>query len=111
MANFVKVENGVVTQVIVAESEFFNTFIDSSPGDWIENSEAGIGFAYDTKRKAFVKPQPHPSWNLNSSSYIWEPPISLPADASDDGKEYTWSETLYQSDNTKGWVESSTLED
>ena len=105
MANFVKVENGVVTQTIVAESEFFNTFIDSSPGEWIESSDAGVGFTYDTKRKAFVEPQPYPSWNLNSSSYVWEPPISRPADATDDDKEYYWDETLYQSDNTKGWVD------
>ena len=104
MANFVKVENGVVTQTIVAESEFFNTFIDSSPGKWIESSDAGVGFTYDTKRKAFVEPQPHPSWNLNSS-YVWEPPISRPTDASDDDKEYYWDEALYQSDNTKGWVD------
>ena len=50
MANFVKVENGVVTQVIVAEPEFFDTFIDSSPGKWIESSDSVIGFTYDIER-------------------------------------------------------------
>ena len=104
MANFVKVENGVVTQTIVAEPEFFDTFIDSSPGKWIESSDAGVGFTYDTKRKAFVEPQPYPSWNLNSS-YVWEPPVPQPSDATDDDKEYYWDEALHQSDNTKGWVD------
>jgi len=38
MAHFAKVQNGVVTQVIVAEPEFFDTFVDTSPGKWIKTS-------------------------------------------------------------------------
>ena len=38
MAHYAKVENGIVTQVIVAELEFFDTFVDSSPGEWIQTS-------------------------------------------------------------------------
>jgi hypothetical protein len=38
MAHFAKVQNGIVTNVIVAEPEFFDTFIDSSPGEWIQTS-------------------------------------------------------------------------
>jgi hypothetical protein len=29
MAHFAKVQDGIVTQVIVAEQEFFDTFVDS----------------------------------------------------------------------------------
>ena len=38
MAHFAKVSNGVVVQVIVAEPEFFDTFVDSSPGQWLQTS-------------------------------------------------------------------------
>lgn len=38
MSHFAKVQNGTVTQVIVAEPEFFDTFVDSSPGKWIKTS-------------------------------------------------------------------------
>ena len=47
MAHFAKVVDGIVTQVIVAEQEFFETFVDSSPGQWIQtsyNTRGGIHY-------------------------------------------------------------------
>ena len=38
MAHFAKVVSGKVTQIIVAEPEFFETFTDDSPGEWIQTS-------------------------------------------------------------------------
>jgi hypothetical protein len=38
MGHYAKVLDGQVTQVIVAEADFFNTFVDSSPGTWIKTS-------------------------------------------------------------------------
>jgi hypothetical protein len=39
MAHFAKVNNdGLVTQVIVAEPEFFDAFQDAEPGSWIQTS-------------------------------------------------------------------------
>ena len=58
-----------------------------------------VGFKYDEARDAFVEPKPHTSWTLNETSCLWDAPITKP----DDGKFYVWNETLYQSDNTKGW--------
>jgi len=46
MAHFAKVQNGIVTNVIVAEPEFFDTFIDSSPGEWIQTSYNLSGGVY-----------------------------------------------------------------
>ena len=91
MAHFAKVLNGIVTQVIVAEPEFFNTFVDSSPGEWIQTSYntyagqhpegralrknyAGIGFTYDRERDAFIPPKPDDSWVLNEETCLWEEP-------------------------------------
>ena len=96
MAHFAKVENGLVTQVIVAEPEFFDTFVDSSPGEWIQTSYnnnirknyAGIGFTYDATRDAFYAPKPHPSWTLIEDTCQWEAPTVYP----DDGLIYNWNE-------------------
>jgi len=112
MSHFAKVVDGVVTQVIVAEPEFFDTFVDSSPGQWIQTSYntygnqhkkggialrgnfAGIGYTYDATNDVFIPPQPFPSWVLNSA-YLWESPTPMPTD----GKMYGWDES------TTSWVE------
>ena len=113
MAHFAKVVDGVVTQVIVAEPEFFQTFVDSSPGEWIQTSYnthggehklggtplrknyAGIGFTYDRVKDAFIPPKPFASWLLNEDTCLWEAPVAMP----DDGKLYQWDEA------TTNWVE------
>ena len=38
MGHYAKVVNGKVTKVIVAEASFFDNFVDSSPGKWIQTS-------------------------------------------------------------------------
>ena len=103
MAHYAKVSNSLVTQVIVAEAEFFDTFVDSSPGEWLQTSYsgsirknyAGVGFTYDATRDAFIAPQPYPSWTLVEDSCLWEAPTTMP----DDGKVYIWNE------ETTSWVE------
>ena len=107
MAHYAKVNNGLVEQVIVAEAEFFDTFVDSSPGTWLQTSYnthggvhtsggtplrknyAGIGFTYDPTRDAFIAPQPFPSWTLDDETCLWNPPTAYP----DDDKIYTWNES------------------
>ena len=113
MAHYAKVENSLVTKVIVAEAEFFETFVDSSPGKWIQTSYntyggvhlnggtplrknwAGVGFTYDATKDAFIAPQPYSSWTLNNTTCLWEAPTAYP----DDGKKYKWNE------DTTAWVE------
>lgn len=112
MGHFAKVVSGTVTQVIVAEPEFFDTFVDSSPGEWIQTSYntyggehrlggtplrknyAGIGYTYDQTRDAFIPPKPFPSWTLDEETCLWNPPVALP----NDGKHYTWNESTQQWD-------------
>ena len=72
MSYFAKVKNGIVDKIIVAESEFFDTFVDDTPGEWIQTSHtgsirknfAGVGCTYDKTRDAFIAPKPYPSWTL-----------------------------------------------
>ena len=116
MAHFAKVNNGIVEQVIVAEPEFFDTFVDSSPGQWIQTSYnthggvhanggtplrknyAGVGYSYDATRDAFIPPKPYTSWTL-SKNFLWEAPIPMPTD----GKMYNWDEP------TLNWVNNGNL--
>lgn len=103
MKKFAKVEDGIVTQVFEAEPEFFNTFVDTSPGEWIETGQnirknyAGIGFSYDKTRDAFIEPKYHDSWTLDESTCRWEAPVPYPSD----DKHYNWDE------KTKSWVKIS----
>lgn len=107
MSHFAKVTDGKVTQVIVAEQEFFDTFVDTSAGTWIQTSYntygnqhpegrplrgnyAGIGYTYDSVNDVFYAPQPFPSWILNNTTWLWEAPVAMPTD----GKQYKWNESI-----------------
>ena len=100
MSHFAKVCDGKVIQVIVADVSFFDTFVDSSPGEWVQTSYntrgnvhygadgnpdggaalrgnyAGIGYVYDAANDVFYPPQPGPEWKLNQTTWLWETPIS-----------------------------------
>ena len=111
--HYAKVENNLVTRVIVAEASFFESFVDDTPGEWLQTSYntsggvhldggtplrknyAGIGMTYDSVRDAFIAPQPYPSWTLVEDTCLWEAPVAYPTD----DKRYTWDEEL------TNWVE------
>ena len=107
MAHYAKVTDGIVTKVIVAEAEFFDTFIDDSAGEWIQTSYnthggehtlggtplrknfAGIGYTYDREKDAFIPPQPFASWTLNETTCLWEAPVAMPENG-----QYIWNESI-----------------
>jgi len=106
MAHYAKVNNGIVEKVIVAEADFFNTFVDTTPGTWIQTSYntygnqhpngtplrgnyAGIGYTYNETNDVFYAPKPYPSWTLNNTTWLWEAPIPMPTDGM-----YKWNEEL-----------------
>ena len=112
MAHYAKILNGIVQKVIVAEQEFFNSFVDDSAGEWIQTSYntlhnqhpnntplrgnfAGIGYIYDATNDVFYPPQPFKSWMLNKTTWTWDAPVPMP----EDDKFYTWDE------DTTNWVE------
>jgi hypothetical protein len=115
MSHFAKVENGVVTQVIVAEQDVidsglfgtgwvqtsYNTRGGQHPeGRPLRKNYAGIGFTYDAARDAFIAPQPFASWLLNEDTCQWSAPVSKPQD----NKRYIWDEA------TTSWAEATKLE-
>jgi len=91
MSHFAKVVDGKVVQVIVAEPEFFNIFVDTSPGTWLQTSYntygnqhpqgrplrgnyAGIGYTYDHQNDVFIAPKPADNATLNTTTWLWEIP-------------------------------------
>jgi len=114
MSHFAKVEDGIVTQVIVIEQDVLNTGHWGDPSLWVQTSYntqggqhrlggtplrknyAGIGYTYDAGRDAFIPPKPFDSWVLNEETCLWAAPIAMPVE---DGKRYVWDET------TVNWIE------
>jgi hypothetical protein len=118
MGHFAKIVDGKVTQVIVAEPEFFDTFVDSSHGTWLQTSYntrggvhygqdgqpddgvalrgnyAGIGYTYDSVNDVFYAPQPYPSWTISAPTWEWQAPVPYPST----GGPYFWDEV------TQSWV-------
>lgn len=101
MSHYAKVFNGIVTQVIVAEEDFFTNghFVDTSPGVWIQTSYntrggvhydpitntpdngtalranyAGVGFIYDSVNDVFYSPRPFDRNGIVCESWIIEAP-------------------------------------
>lgn len=110
MAHYAQVENGIVTQVIVAEQDVidsglfgtgwvqasYNTHGGQHPeGRPLRKNYAGIGFTYDAGRDAFIPPKPYASWTLNETTCLWDAPTPMPTD----DKRYIWDEP------TISWVE------
>ena len=56
----------------------------------IRKNYPGVGYTYDRALDAFIPPKPWNSWNLNTSTCLWEPPVAYPADA--EISEYRWNE-------------------
>ena len=119
MANFARIEDGIVTQVIAVNNEdapteeegvkfltalygegiiWKQTSYASSAnfhpgfGDTTRKNYAGIGYTYDEERNAFIAPQPYPSWVLNELKGMYFPPIPEP----DNNFVHKWNEDLGQ---------------
>jgi len=129
MGHFAKVLNGEVIQVIVAEPEFFETFVDTSPGQWIQTSYntrsgihygedgipdggvalranyAGIGYRYDSVNDVFYDTRPFDMNGLPCLSWTLSAPNwtwTPPIACPEDGNHYRWNEA------NKTWVIAET---
>lgn len=116
MGHFAKVENGFVTEVIVAEQDFIDALQDKD--SWIQTSYntrggihyapnsntpdggvalrgnyAGVGYIYDAQNDVFYPPQPYPSWTISAPNWTWTPPVPCPPN-----ELYAWDEA------TLSWI-------
>jgi len=117
MSHFARVENGIVTDVIVAEQDFINSLPDINL--WVQTSYntrggihyapnsntpdggialranfAGIGYIYDRDNDVFYGPQPYPSWTISGPVWIWKAPVPYPTD----------EEIYYWDEPTLSWI-------
>jgi len=114
MSHFAKIENGIVTQVIVADQDvidsglFGDGWVQTSyntSGGWhpenrpLRKNYAGIGYTYDSVRDAFIPQKPFPSWILNEETCLWNAPVPIPVD----GNLYGWDE------NTESWIKNDII--
>jgi len=109
MAHFAKLENNVVTQVIVVSNQDIldeqgqeseqkgidfcsnllgGTWKQTSYNAKIRKNYAGIGYTYDEGRDAFIAPKPFASWVLDEETCQWKAPVDMPTD----DKRYIWNE-------------------
>lgn len=110
MAHFAQVINGVVEQVIVAdtkewcEANLGGTWVQTSynthggvhtlGGTPLNKNYAGVGYTWDGT--GFAAPKPYESWTIDSKTYFWNAPTPMPID----GKIYAWDEL------TLSWIET-----
>jgi hypothetical protein len=109
MGHYAKVEDGIVTQVIVADGPDWCE--QNLGGEWVQTSYntfggvhlngkfpihknyAGVGYTFDGV--GFAAPQPFESWTLNKDTYLWEAPTPVPTE----GGPYDWDE------DSLSWIE------
>ena len=116
-------ENNIVTEVIVGKNEgeegidweqHYGAFRDqpckrtsynthggahSGGGTPYRKNYAGIGYAFDAERDAFIPPKPFASWLLDEDACVWNAPVSYP----NDGVRYRWDEA------TLSWISNDAV--
>lgn len=116
MAHFCRLENNIVTQVIVVSNQDIldengqekeqkgidfcsnllgGTWKQTSYNGNIRKNYAGVGYTYDEGRDAFIAPKPFASWLLDETTAQWKAPVDMPTD----DKRYSWDEA------TTSWKE------
>ena len=100
MAHFAKIEDNIVTQVLVVHNDLEHRGADFLANDlglggiWIQTSYnsnfrkqyAAENYTYDAINDVFISPKPFASWSLDEN-FDWQPPIPMPTE----GKWY-WNE-------------------
>ena len=94
--------------------------IDSN-GDYVPDGTPGYranypseGWFWDETNEIFCEPRPNDkdgepcaSWTMNTTTGLYDAPLTRPTptqEEDDARKVWRWDESLYQSDNTKGWL-------
>ena len=138
MAHYAKVVDGIVTNVIVADASYFDTFVDDSYGEWIQtsyNTHGGVHYEpgpnsdltkpSSDQSKALRKNYAGIGYTYDKERDAFIPPKceeswtlnestcqwECPLPYPTDGKSYTWDDAAYKADNTKGWVLESVQEE
>ena len=99
VANEELIENGVESEakgIAFCQSLFGGDWKQTSYNGKIRKNYAGIGYAYDSQRDAFISPRPYASWALVEATCQWAAPVAMPTDGI-----YSWNEL------TTSWVKKN----
>lgn len=97
MSIYAKIENNIVTNIIVCEDSQIGTQNGHHIKVTDSSNEAAIGHEYDSIKNKFKGPQPYESWTLNEDTLVWEAPIAKPTEEG----FYRWDE------DSQEWVKVS----
>ena len=93
MSTYAKIQEGIVTNIIVCEDSDVSTL----EGSYVKQSEitgyACIGEPYNEEENKFIGKKPYQSWVLNNN-FVWESPLG----------EAPVGKTIWN-DLTQEWVE------
>lgn len=73
-------------------------WVRTSYGGNFRGKYAGLGDIYDENLDIFISPKPYPSWTLEESTGLWNPPVPYPSSSE---HNYIWDENIID------WVKSS----
>jgi hypothetical protein len=101
MTNWAEIDlDNMVLRVTVGDSNSLDGghvwLVENLGGTWVKSliNDAAVGYEYDKTRKAFISPNPYPSWVLDEATCLWVAPTPKP-----DG-DYVWDE------QAGDWVEA-----
>lgn len=98
MGMFLKIENNVVVDAIIADSKDWCE--ENLDGEWIETFDSypdspykvrgSVGDFYIREFNAFIPPKPFDSWTLDTEFFRWNPPKPFP----ENPELYIWNEEI-----------------
>jgi hypothetical protein len=96
MANYAVIEDGLVTNIVVADSQAIAEELTGfGCAEYTDENPIGIGWAWDNTANKYIAPQPYPSWTYDYNAGMWEAPVEMPEE---EGKGFNWDEA------TQSWV-------
>lgn len=115
MAHFAKIEDGIVTNVLVVDNEheangeaYLNslgiegTWVQTSYNATIRGKFAAIGDAYHEDEDVFKPVKPYSTWTWDEPSWSWKAPkVYPPLEDPEDTNVYSWN------DETEDWEVTS----
>ena len=97
MSLYAKIEEGIVTNIIVCEDSQIGTQYGHYVKVTENTNDAKFGDEYNFDKNKFKTSQPFESWVLNSDTLLWEAPVSKP-----EGEGYySWDE------ESQDWIKIS----
>jgi hypothetical protein len=82
MTVYAKIENNLVVNIILADSEFIESGAVGNSDSWIDTTTCvnapSVGATWLAESNGFSHPQPWPNWIFDTATCEWMPPVARP---------------------------------